>query len=327
MATHNKSINHLVYAPAYRSDLSVLGSAISFAQDRGERILEELGKDFGGGRAKPMAAGKPRRASLKNLLLAHSRDYVTSLKRPATWASVFGLDKVLPESSATDRILSKLFGEYRLKVGGTLKAARLAMEHGLAVNLGAGYHHAHADHGDGFCILNDVAVSIRALQAEGRVSKVMIVDTDFHHGNGNASIFKGDNSVFILDVYSQEAWPSDKIPVSSAVPIKEHDGALYLEKVTKALTKALKHFQPDLVIFVQGADAWEYGVLHRGEGFSLPLQTVQARDELVIDTFFERGIPLAIVFAGGYGERAWEGHYHGVKHLLLRAGVLSEKRS
>ena len=168
-------------------------------------------------------------------------------------------------------------------------------------------------------------IAIKTLQAEKKVERVMVVDTDFHHGNGTASIFKGDSSVFTLDVYARDAWPFKKEPCSLAVPITARDAGAYLDKLKAALDKALAKFKPDLVIYVQGADTWEHSVLNRGEGFTLPLSVVQAKDELLIDTFVARDIPLALVFAGGYGDRAWEGHYLGVKHLLYRADVLTER--
>jgi acetoin utilization deacetylase AcuC-like enzyme len=318
----DKTKHHLIYSPSYQSDLSVLGSAVSFAQDRGARVLEQLSKEHG---ISPLAYLKPKMATYKEVKLAHCPCYVASLKKPATWAETFGLTNVLPDNENSRAILTKLLNEYRLKSGGTILAARLALEHKLAANLGAGYHHAHKHSGDGFCVLNDIAIAIKSLQAEKKVERVMVVDTDFHQGNGTASIFKGDRSVFILDIYAQEAWPYKKEPCSLAVPIRSSETGLYLDKVKAALDKALSKFKPDLVIFVQGADTWEHGVLNRGEGFTLPLSVVQTKDELVIDTFVARGIPLALVFAGGYGDRAWEGHYHGVKHLLFRAGALTEK--
>lgn len=318
-----KSKNHLVYSPSYQSDLSVLGSSVSFAQDRGSRVLDQLAKEVGGNT--PLSYHKPRLVTLKQVKLAHCPCYVDSLKKPATWASTFGLTDVLPDNDNTRAILTKLLNEYRLKCGGTLLAARLALQHKLAANLGAGYHHAHRSSGDGFCMLNDIAIAIKTLQAEKKVERVMVVDTDFHHGNGTASIFKGDSSVFTLDVYARDAWPFKKEPCSLAVPITARDAGAYLDKLKAALDKALAKFKPDLVIYVQGADTWEHSVLNRGEGFTLPLSVVQAKDELVIDTFVAKDIPLALVFAGGYGDRAWEGHYLGVKHLLYRADVLTER--
>ncbi|MBS1992612.1 MAG: histone deacetylase [Cyanobacteria bacterium SZAS LIN-3] len=318
----NKIKKHLVYSLSYQSDLSVLGSTVSFAQDRGARILDQLAREFGSGLE--LAYQKPRMVTLKEIKLAHCSCYLSRLKKPATWAETFGLTTMLPDNDASKAILTKLLNEYRVKCGGTLLAARKALDLKLAVNLGAGYHHAHRDHGDGFCMLNDIAIAIRTLQAEKKVERVMVVDTDFHHGNGTASIFKNDKTVFTLDVYARDAWPFKKEPCSLAVPISVSDAPLYLEKLKTALDKALARFKPDLVIYVQGADTWEASVLNRGEGFTLPLSVVQAKDELVIDTFAGAGIPLALVLAGGYGDRAWEGHYHGIKHLLFRAGALSE---
>jgi len=312
-----KSKNHLVYSYSYPSDLSVLGTSVSFGKDRGARILEQLSADYDNA----AAYTKPRMLPDKQLQLAHTANYLKSLKVPQTWADIFDLQSALPQTPATRKILSALLSQYKLKCGGTLSAARKALRYSLAANLGGGFHHAHADRGDGFCVLNDIAITIKTLQAEKKVKNVLIVDTDFHHGNGNASIFANDHSVFILDVYSKEAWPPIKEPCSLPVPVAIDQSALYLGKLTDALHNALKRFKPDLVIFVQGADTWEHGVLNGGEGFSLPLATVQAKDKFVIDTIADRGIPLMMVLAGGFGENAWQGHYHGIQHLLARAGA------
>lgn len=312
--------NHLVWSEKYQSDLSVLGSEVAFALDRGKRVLEELKTEF----SITPAFRRPRAVSMKRLQLVHSGAYLRSLKGPQAWAKIFGTAP-LPESEETSAKLANLLKEVRIKSGGTLLAARLALKHGLAANLGGGYHHAYADHGDGFCLLNDIAVAVRTLQDEKLVKKVLIVDLDFHQGNGTSHIFHRDEDVYTLDLHTKEGWPFQKERSTHDVPIARFDGPLYLEKLQAALDKALKKFKPELVIMVQGADAYEHGMLTRGEGFSLPLATMKARDELVIDTFASGNIPLALVFAGGYGGKAWEAHYQGVRHLLLRAGLLTHR--
>lgn len=323
----------LVHSAHYQSDLSVLGTKVAFAQDRGKRVLDELRKEFGA-EVIDESLREPCPLTSNQLSLVHDRAYLDSLKLPATWQKVFGTAKALDNTVENRRLLRKLLREYRIKSGGTLTACRAALKRGLAANLGAGYHHSYKDHGDGFCLINDVAASIRVLQKEGLVKRVLIVDTDFHQGNGTSKIFAADDQVFTLDVHSKEGWPYHKEKSSLDVAVKKDiTPQEYIDKLKKALKKALASFangadsasgKPDLVVFVQGADAYENGQLNKGEGFSLPLSTMKERDELIIDTFVQLGVPLALVFAGGYGPHAWEAHYQGVKHLLFRAGALSD---
>ena len=150
----------------------------------------------------------------------------------------------------------------------------------------------------------------------------MVVDLDFHQGNGVSTIFENDPKVFTLDFHALEAWPMKKQKCSLPVAIRKHEGPLYNAKLKAALDQALASFQPDLVIFVHGADAYEHGLKNRGEGFSLTLAQMNERDRMVIDCFADRHIPLALCFAGGYGDRAWEAHHQAVRHLLLRAGAI-----
>lgn len=314
----NKKI--LVHAPEYKSDLSVLGTQVQFAPDRGARVMQELQSEFG--KLKEFEPRRPRMLTFRQIEMTHDPDYIRSLKKPAVWAEVFGIPTVLPENKQTSRILRRLFNEYRLKAGGTLLAARLALKEGLAANLGAGYHHAHRNRGDGYCIINDIAITIHNLRQEKLAQKVMVVDLDFHQGNGVSTILADDPDVFTLDVHSLEAWPKVKEKCSLAVPIAGHESHLYNTRLKEALGQALARFQPDLVLFLHGADAYEFGLKERGTCFKLTLEQIRERDRLVIDTFADRKIPLALVFAGGYGNRAWEAHYQGVRHLLRRAGVL-----
>src|SRR6185437_1498871 len=108
------------------------------------------------------------------------------------------------------RPLNELFNDIAFKSGGTVLATRLAFEYGLAANLGGGYHHAFPDRGRGFCALHDVAIAIRCAQREKRIRRVLIVDVDFHQGDGSAVIFKDDPDVFTLSIHSEEGWPEEK---------------------------------------------------------------------------------------------------------------------
>jgi acetoin utilization deacetylase AcuC-like enzyme len=308
----------LVWAPRYDTDLSALGIEKPFALDRGELVLKEIEKEQG----QPVPFLEPEPISDEDLLLVHTPQYLQSLREPKTWQEIFEFseDEYFPKRAT--RPLTDLFDDIKLKCGGTKLAVDLALKHGLAANLGGGYHHAFADQGRGFCALHDIAVAIRSVQKRGLVQRVMVVDLDFHQGDGTAKIFSGDPNVFTLSVHSEEGWPETKQTSSLDVGIMSMDAKLYLEKTEQALDLALKKFEPELVIYVAGSDPYELDTLSGTTFIRLSLDTMKRRDEMVIDLFADRKIPLAMVFAGGYGPHVWEVHYLAVSHLLNRAGVL-----
>lgn len=304
----------LIYDPRYNSDLSVLGINVPFALDRGQRVLDELAAKNNNGTA--VAYCRPKPLTKRDLLLVHDEKYLASLRHPATWQSIFGLPKAPENNDETRKAVRKLLSEIRLKSGGTYHAARAALKSGLAANLGAGYHHAFADHGDGYCSINDVAIAIRKLKAEGLCRKVMIVDVDLHQGNGNASIFRNDPDVFTFDIHALEAYPQRKEQCSLDIAISDEERHLYQERLEEGLKQALESFSPDLIFFIQGSDPYVKDV---GVGFRylrLTLEQLKKRDQFVIDTCVNRGIPVALVFAGGYGPNVWRVHYNAVQHMM-----------
>jgi acetoin utilization deacetylase AcuC-like enzyme len=187
-----------------------------------------------------------------------------------------------------------------LACGGTLLAGRLALEHGSAGHLGGGFHHAFADHGEGFCLLNDVAVAARVLLGEGRVGRVAIVDLDVHHGNGTASIFAGDPDVFTFSMHQERNYPADKPPSDLDVGLDDRTGdGAYLDALARHLPEALDG-SPDLVFYLAGADPYRDDQLG---GLALTIEGLRRRDRMVLEAVQERGIPVAVVLAGGYAYR------------------------
>ena len=185
-------------------------------------------------------------------------------------------------------------------VGGTCAAARHALDHGVAMNLAGGTHHAFADHGEGFCVFNDVAVAIRALQAERRVDRVAIVDLDVHQGNGTHAIFAGDRTVFTFSMHGERNYPFRK--VAGCVDIELPDATKddeYLSLLADALPRALAKSSPELVIYLAGADPHESDRLGR---LALTFSGLAQRDEMVLQHCREVGIPVAVVIAGGHGD-------------------------
>jgi acetoin utilization deacetylase AcuC-like enzyme len=316
--------NHLVFDPRYNIDLAEFGVEKPFALDRGELVLQELGRRFG-----PNAAlyDKPEPISIDDILLVHSPEYLERLKLPQTWCQIMEFKEEEYAPSKAKRELPALLEDIRLKCGGTLLAAKNALELGLCANLGAGYHHAFPEQGRGYCVLNDLAITVRSLQRAGTVTNVLIVDLDFHQGDGTALIFKGDSSVFTLSVHSQEGWPEEKQESSLDVPIYQNEEHLYLDKTEAAIRQSLRSFAPDLVLFVAGSDPYEKDVLPGTAFIKLSLDQLERRDKFVIDTFATRGIPLASVFAGGYGPNVWEVHYQCTQYLLERSGKLVASQS
>lgn len=191
-----------------------------------------------------------------------------------------------------------------LACGGTTLASRRALEEGLAVHLGGGFHHAFPDHGEGFCLLNDVAVAVRALQAEGRIGAAAVVDCDVHQGNGTAEIFRDEPAVFTLSLHQDRLYPAAR-PASDldvALPDRIGDDR-YLERLDAALPRALEEPEPDLVAYLAGADPYRGDQLG---GLGLTLEGLRRRDRRVLGATAERGTATVVVLAGGYATRVRE---------------------
>lgn len=315
---------HLVFDPRYNINLNDFGMNKPFALDRGEQVLSELRRRFG---ERAAEYDLPAPVSEEEILLVHTPRYVQSLQDPRTWMGImeFKEEEFQPEKAT--RSLPELLEDIRLKCGGTLLASRNALELGMCANLGAGYHHAFPDEGRGYCVLNDIAIAIRKLRAEQKLKKVLIVDLDFHQGDGTALIFQNDPDTFTLSVHSEEGWPETKQKSDLDVPIYQGEEHLYVEKAAGGIEKALKSFAPDMVLYVGGSDPYEKDVLPGTAFIKLSLEQLKQRDKLVVDTFVDRGIPIASVFAGGYGPHVWEVHYWSVHYLLERSGTLIGSQS
>lgn len=291
-------------------------------------VLKALAKDLG---TEYLPYTSPEALTLKQAASVHSARYLKSLEEASTWVEIFELKDVTADKTGrlpgATRPFPELIEDILLKSGGTLKAARLALESGAAANLGGGYHHAFPDRGRGFCVINDVAVAVTTLLNEGQIKRAMIVDLDFHQGDGTALIFRKNPAVFTLSIHSEEGWPEDKQESSLDISVKENEKQDYLEKLEAGLKSALARFSPDFVLIVDGSDAYEKDVLPGTKYLRLPLDVLRKRDELVIDSFMDRDIPLASVFAGGYGPHVWEVHYLATRHLLSKSGIIFNTRS
>jgi acetoin utilization deacetylase AcuC-like enzyme len=217
----------------------------------------------------------------------------------------------------------ELWRRSRLAAGGTLQAACTALEQGLAGNLAGGTHHAFADHGEGFCVLNDVAIAVCELRAEAAIARAAIIDLDVHQGNGTAAIFEPVAEVFTFSMHGARNYPIVKMrsDLDLALPDGTGDGE-YLALLRQHLPAVLDRSRPDIVFYVAGVDVAagdRYGKL------CLTEEGIRSRDRCVIETVRGRGIPLVIVLAGGYAAtraRTAELHAH-----VFREAVAYERRA
>ena len=194
----------------------------------------------------------------------------------------------------------------RRSVGATISACRAAFAEGVAANIAGGTHHAYAHKGGGFCVFNDAAVAARLVQAESlrasrRPLRVAIVDLDVHQGNGTAHIFRADDSVFTLSMHGQKNFPFRKEPSDLDVDLPDGCGDdEYLHALEGALGELERRFDPGLVIYLAGADPHEGDRLGR---LKLTWDGLESRDRRVFEWAWQRGLPLALAMAGGYGKQ------------------------
>ncbi len=206
---------------------------------------------------------------------------------------------------------------------GTRRACRTALaEGGVAANLAGGTHHAFADRGEGFCVLNDVAVTVADLRANGFPGlRVMVVDTDAHQGNGTNALLGGDPAVFTYDVHVAANYPSRKVPASLDVGLERYvPGEVYLKVLRETLPPAVENFRPDLAVWLSGADP------HLNDRFGqmrLTLRDMMERDVFVLGQFVPRGIPVAVLYGGGYNR---EPFYTARLHRNSVAAALNASR-
>ena len=235
----------------------------------------------------------PPAATDDELLLAHTADYVARFNAGRLdRAEVRRLG--LPWSE-------ELVERSRRAVGGTIAAARHALVHGLAMNLAGGTHHAFADHGEGFCVYNDIAVAVRVLQRDGLIGRTAIIDLDVHQGNGTHAMLGADESVFTFSMHGGRNFPFHK--VSGSLDIELGDGTRddeYLSRLSDVLPGIVARAAPDLVFYIAGADPHEGDALGR---LALTFAGLARRDVYVLSQCRDVGIPVAITIGGGYGRR------------------------
>jgi acetoin utilization deacetylase AcuC-like enzyme len=235
---------------------------------------------------------EPTLADPRDICLVHSREYWTALSGGALPAGAIRR-LGLPWSESLVR-------RAQASVQGTLTAARIAIREMVGINLAGGTHHAFADRGEGYCVLNDIAIAIRVLQRDGWMQRMAVIDCDVHQGNGTAAIFAEEPDVFTFSIHGANNYPLHKVPGSLDLGLPDGTGdEEYLRALEPALTRILSEFQPGLIFFLAGADP------HHGDRFGrlrLTRDGLRRRDEDVLRACRDAAIPVAITMGGGYGK-------------------------
>lgn len=262
----------------------------------------------------------PQPADDDDILLVHTPEYVRKLKT-GTLSPREEMQLEVPYSP-------ELVHAFWLAAGGSILAADHALKDGIAVNIGGGFHHAFPDHGEGFCMIHDVAVAIRRMQRDEKINTAMTVDCDVHQGNGTAAIFSGTKTaggklpsagpstlasasaklrsahsgdVFTISLHQENNYPQYKPPSSIDVDLPDGIGDDdYLAWLDNALSSGLRQFQPDLICYIAGADPYEEDQLG---GLSLTIDGLKKRDELVFRVVRSKNIPVMVSYAGGYARK------------------------
>ena len=210
---------------------------------------------------------------------------------------------------------------------GTYRASKIALKGGVCHYLGGGAHHGHRDFGHGFCPVNDSALAVRRLQADGVVQRVWIIDLDAHKGDGTAAIFSGDDSVKTLSIHMARGWPLDgSLPPSHPswtpsdfdIPIDSGEESQYLDRLYSALKDLKSTSTADMAIVLAGADPWEHDALPSTSLLNLTLDQITERDRMTYLFLEETGLPSAWLTAGGYGEESWQVHTRFLSWVLPR---------
>lgn len=245
------------------------------------------------GTLSPTEVHKPELAELEDIHLIHTEDYVTRLTNGTLIESeVRRLG--LPWSES---LVRRSF----LAVSGTINASKSALKNGkVSSNLAGGTHHAFADRGEGFCVLNDVAIAIRVLQRDTNARRFLIVDCDVHQGNGTAFIFKDDDEVFTFSIHGAKNYPLHKEISNLDIELADGTGdAEYHEILSEAMHREIVSHNPDLIFYLGGADPYEKDKLGR---LSLTKEGLKKRDEIVLDFAKSEDIPIVTVMSGGYAK-------------------------
>jgi acetoin utilization deacetylase AcuC-like enzyme len=289
-----------VYSPHYRVDIGAHVFPTAKYDLLRRRLIDEHG-------VTEDQFVEPEPATAAEILLVHTPAYYEAC-RDNTLTVDEQLRMELPWSPA-------LFDAATRCVRGSIMAARLALRHGAGLHVGGGFHHAFADHGEGFCVFNDPACAVRRLQHEGLIERALIADVDLHQGNGTAAIFAGDATVATFSIHQGPLYPFPKPPSTVDVGLDPGtDDDAYIHLLERRLVPLIDDHRPDLLVYVAGADPYREDQLG---ALGLTIEGLRRRDAFVTDACAQRDLPMMVVLAGGYAR-------HTEDTVSIHVGTLLE---
>ncbi|MCD6521523.1 histone deacetylase [Candidatus Calescamantes bacterium] len=292
----------IFYHPEYYADI---GEHV-FPMEKYGLIVERLKSE---GLVKEEEIITPYFPQNEDILLVHTREYLEKVKN----ISLSYRELMILEIPLTEQVVTAFYWH----VGGTISALQIALERGVGINVGGGFHHAFPDHGEGFCLFNDIAISLKK-GLEGKwFEKAIIVDCDLHQGNGNAFIFRDEERVFTLSIHQERNYPFPKMKSDLDIGLEDGTGdEEYLRLLGEALPSILDEFKPQVLFYIAGADPFKEDVLG---GLRLSKGGLRRRDELVKEEANKRGIASVVTLGGGYAQKLEDTvdiHFQTIKVFL-----------
>ena len=275
--------------------------------------------------------------TIEDLKRVHKAEYVNDLYGGNREKRLFEAYELIDKNGNYNRYnpdtaeapLSELFESILHIASGSYQGALLALEHGFSFYCGGGMHHAHYNFGHGFCVINDIVVTLRKLQAQNNIKTAWVIDVDAHKGDGTAALTEGDPTIRTLSIHMASGWPLDRneydengkrhpsfIESDIDIPIAENEADKYLEKLQYGLALLDEFPYPDFALVVDGSDPYEKDGLPSAEKLKVSGDTLLERDITVYHFLKERNIPSTFLMAGGYGEYSWEVYYRFFEYLL-----------
>ena len=294
----------LYFSTEYFLGLCEKGPRSSFDCNKYRKIRDKLLEEK---IVRPSHISEPKPATRSDFRLVHSKEYIEKLKDPMFLAKILFLDYANPFD--TD-----IIEFFKYVTGGTVQTFLTAFEKKtVCFNLGGGYHHAKRDKGEGFCPVNDVAVGIVKLFKKYGEKRVLIVDLDYHHGNGTATIFENNENVFTFSIH-RDNW--DTVNKKNNMDILLPDGTEdreYLLQLKLYLPDVMDKFNPEFVVYIAGSD------IHKDDSFgtfNISTKGVLERDKFVYNLAKQHELPMGVVAGGGYGEQSWKLYYNFIKWVI-----------
>jgi acetoin utilization deacetylase AcuC-like enzyme len=337
----------ILYDPLLPVSLAEFGIQIPLSNSRVVKTYKSLCADpkLGPEVRRWHVAAIDERLGREDLLRVHTPSYVAQLYSPGLETQIVATYELIDSQGNYYRYapaiarcpLSELFGRILITAAGTLQCARMALEHGFCFYFSGGMHHAHGDHGSGFCLINDVVIAVRRLQQHDAIGRVWVIDVDAHKGDGTAALTADDPSIATLSIHMAAGWPLDRprrlasgkrnpvfTPSTIDIPVGVGEDEHYVARLEGGLRYLDQLPRPDLSVVLCGADPYQEDALASTADLRLSLAQLFARDRLVYHFLKKRSIPAAFLMAGGYGEKVWKVYLQFLRYVLYDRLMLTD---